>query len=85
MKEPGDCIICGEAGATKWTLNMNGDVAIASLCPAHSEPLHQVMEASSKAPPAGGPAKRKRTSDTPQRIEKKRTLEPLDWTPPEES
>ena len=75
------CVICGALGTTRWTLT-NGEVAsVADLCMKHSAPLDEVVQAAGLNPPA------KADDDAwvaPafQRQPRKRSFEPLAWTPP---
>jgi hypothetical protein len=81
-----NCIICGAAGTSRWTIN-NGKVAVVvDLCPQHWAPLQRIVAAADPLPP------RRREDAAPSHVRKlarhprKRPMIPIEaeagWTPP---
>lgn len=70
------CVICGVLGTTRWTLDNLQVAVVAHLCPEHAAPIEEIVAAASTMPRSGP------LMDMPRRQERKRGMEPLDWTPP---
>lgn len=80
MNEDTSCIRCGKPGETKWTINGNGGFQIMWLCAEHEKPLTELVElAAAKTRPG---AKTKIADVPPSPAPRRKTVKPLNWTPP---
>lgn len=79
------CAICGQPGVTQWTIHSPGKAAIVKLCILHSKPFHEAVDAAGTAPKREEEPEWKKATELPRRATRRPPLEPLDWTPPEES
>lgn len=85
VKEPNKCLVCSrEARVRLWTLDNGRRAAAMYLCPEHEGPLELLMDAAAGAPPARQkPLRDERSVPPPPRVPKKRSMQPLAWTPPD--
>ena len=78
-----NCVICGNPGVIKWSIEGGGVAGTAHLCALHSKPLSDALAAAENRPePVQVPEWQKATR-LPRKTTRKPVLEPLDWTPPE--
>lgn len=77
----GECVVCGNAASSKWTLNNGSEAAIAELCDQHAAPLSDVL----RRGVVDGPRDEARAHDRrPAPRRGRGLLEPFKWTPPED-
>lgn len=80
MSEDTKCIRCGKPGETKWTINGDGGFSIMWLCAKDSEPLRELIALADKKARPG--AKTKSGDIPPSPAPRRKTVKPLNWTPP---
>lgn len=78
LSEDTTCLRCDRPGVTKWTINGDGGFSIMWLCAEHEKPVRELVELANKKGKPG-----RRPSDLPPAVASRRkTVKPLDWTPP---
>lgn len=77
----GRCVICGAVECKPWTID-NGDIVVVTfLCLTDSAPLNAIVEAAGPVPPSRQLPLDPETK-VPRRLPRRRSMVPLDWTPP---
>lgn len=76
------CQQCGRPGATMWTINNGGEVAIVELCDKCAAPILTLIRPGSISGPPSPPERKRNGPLAPRRVEKEKLFEPLDWVPP---
>lgn len=74
--------MCGALGTTRWTLNNQEVASVADLCAEHSAPLQAVVDLVGTKLPVEQDNEWEAPAQV-QRIPRKRSFQPLSWTPPE--
>lgn len=73
------CVVCGQIGTAKWTINKGSRIAVVDVCPNHEASLEDLLR-------KGRPVPRDREINAPgetmQRKYPRPHFEPLEWRPP---
>lgn len=85
IPQPNKCLVCSREVRVKlWTLDSGRRAAAMYLCPEHEAPLELLMDAAAGLPPVRQKSLRdERDIPAPPRVQKKRPMQPLAWTPPD--
>lgn len=82
---PMRCLVCSrEEKVRLWTLDSGRRASAMYLCPEHQAPLELLMDAAAGQPPVRQKPMRDERLDPVPRLPRKRSMEPLAWTPPAE-
>lgn len=81
---PNQCLVCSrEEKLRLWTLDSGRRASAMYLCAEHEVPLELLMDAAAGKPPVRQTPLRDERPEPVPRPARRRSMQPLDWTPPD--
>lgn len=82
---PNQCLVCSKEEKLRlWTIDSGRRASAMYLCAEHEMPLELLMDAAAGKPPVRQKPLRDERQGPPPSIPRRRSMRPLEWTPPPE-